>query len=153
MISPVAPEPGERRGPVRAALVTLLVFAGLGVLLGLAWRLLAGPAVGLGDALEKAAAPDGTYFLLTALTGLLAGGYVVTRRRRQPMALLFTLIGGLLASMIAVLLNRWTGGPQLHAWAGTLIWPWTCSLVVGLVSALRAFFTRPGGGDPGRPAG
>ncbi len=154
----------------------MLALAALGAVLGLVWAAWSPPgprALVLPhgmlqpDETEAWIAADGRFLVLTAVTGLLAGGLVWSRtRHRGPIMPAALAVGGLAGAALTALVGHLTGGGTTQGRVDTVLarLPLTLhmqgllllegALAVLLYGLLAAFTARDdlGRPDPGREA-
>ncbi len=105
-----------------------------GAAVGVLWRLAAPIVVARSEPVEVAAAIDATYLVLTVTAGVVTAVMLRRNPGRAPAA---RLAAGLVASWAAALVCAGVclllGGPLLRAWAATVAWPLTATVImVGL---------------------
>lgn len=129
---------------VRGVLVLLGVGVVLGIVLGLAWCLIAPAAREWSEPNERAIASDGTLVLLATLLGLTQGAVLITRGGQLSLARVCTaFVAACLGAVVATAVGVWLGATDhLGIVGGALMWPVALLGVVGFGEALRYAMSR-----------
>jgi hypothetical protein len=129
---------------VRGVLVMLGVGLLLGVVLGLAWCLIAPAAREWSEPNERGIASDGALVVLATLLGLTQGVVLITRGGRLGVARVATaFIAACLGAVVATVIGLWLGATEnLGIVGAALVWPVALLGVVGFGEALRFAASR-----------
>jgi hypothetical protein len=138
----VVPEPPKLG--VRGVLVVLGIGILLGVVLGLAWCLVAPAAREWSEPNERGIASDGALVILATLLGLTQGAMLVTKGGRLSLARVVTaFFAACLGAVVATVLGVWLGATEnLGIVGGALLWPVALLGVVGFGEGLRYALSR-----------
>lgn len=133
-----APYPPVRvRAEVQAGVLPVLA----GVLLGVAWALLAAPVGRASGPGESAIAGDGLLALLEALMGLVTGVLLLRFAGPRPaLRAVITLVGSTVGGLVAWGAGELTGAPHLGAVGFVLFWPLMTAVLVALWSLSGLMF-------------
>jgi hypothetical protein len=145
------PLPGRRPVSVwSSVLPTMLISAGAGILLGIAWVGLVPTAVGWADQIERGAAEDVVFGLLEILAGLITAVLLMIWPGRRPGAhVAVVLVAVSCASILAWGVGEWLGARALphavtlDAIALVVVWPLVTSAATVLRSLVSVLFGPP----------
>lgn len=132
---------GREARPWSAALPAMSISLGGGILLGVAWAMLAPAAAGRAGAGEGEAARDVTFGLLGVLAGVITAVVLLIWPGRRPAAHAAVVLGAaILASPLAWGVGRLLGAYTLQAVALVVVWPLVAAAVTMIRSLVSVLF-------------